>query len=620
MKTRSIYIVGVLIVLFVLAFGWKLNDYYQSEKISQQQEKIHQQTLSLKTPVSTQLSQLKNILSSYAFKLNESQINWVQLEPFIALAQVKLGPSNQFEVKNFFSKTGTKADRWTKDFLQKGLVPLKKNKRSGQATTVAKLFQTRDGEKFVTLVFLDTPDAGADGVAVISDVAYFQKFFDLQRSRKMTHVLMTDEDVVAAHSEPEYIASITAESNLNPEKFFIDAEEIRSTNLKIISYAPKSLTVSKISMPPSLLGLLFGFMLVLLGGLYYLFRPVEKIIAHQKKKQKEEAFQKAVESQTSNQVDLQSRPSADLQLRQEVMAQVFSEVKEAKTPMVLIPIEEPVVKEKETSAPEWGDLFVPPVQPEFPLQTLNEPLKNAIDLLRPHFEDNSIRLQSDLLSHIEFRNDPARLQKMFENILRNALEAVKGRQIKIVSVRSYDAADTAVVEIQDSGGGVAPENIEKIWQPFFTTKPKEQHKGLGLSESMSVARRFGGELQVSNHPQGGVLVKIIMPGGLVAGLTKNEVQVADSGSHHEKNLAAVQDSQLHELDIDAILSLDSFDISTDDISEVPTERKTIAQELAPTHFKIDTRLEIEEDPKIQFNKPSYSVDEFAVQIRKPEKS
>lgn len=658
MKVQSIYLVSGLVVLFIFAFGWKLNDYYQVEKINQQLEKIHQQTLSLKTPISTQLSQLKNILSSYAYKIDEAQINWVQLEPFIALAQVKLGANNQFEVKDFFPKAGSKADRWTKGFLQKGLAPLKQSKRQRSATTVAKLFQTRAGEKFITLIFLDKPEVGAEGIAVVSDVAYFQKFFDLQRSRKMTHVLMTDEDVVAAHSEPEYIASITAESALKPEKFFIDTEDLRSTNLKIISYAPKSSTVSKLSMPPSLLGLLLGFLLVLLGGLYYIFKPVEKLMAYQKKKQKEDAFHRAV-AQSAAEVDAAPVP-ADLRpasLIKESKASVLpaantARVSEAATSFeqaqsVLAQFALPVktgqaeptksfepaesAKAPASVSADWGYLFVPTVQPEIPAQSLNESLRAAIDLLRPLFEEHSVKLQTDLLSRIEFKNDPQRLQKMFENILKNALDSVIGRQIKMISVRSYDTTDTAVVEIQDSGGGIATENIEKIWQPFFTTKKKELHKGLGLSESLSVARRFGGELQVSNHPQGGVLVKIIMPGGLVTGLEKQAK--SEMAQKIEKPMSA--ESSLPDLDIDAILSLAAFetteaaepitrgslvDHSTAPASTVKDLANDIAKEFEPTHFKIDKRLEIVEDPKIQFNRPSYSVDSLEVRIRKPEKS
>jgi signal transduction histidine kinase len=77
------------------------------------------------------------------------------------------------------------------------------------------------------------------------------------------------------------------------------------------------------------------------------------------------------------------------------------------------------------------------------------------------------------------------------------------------------------MEIADTGLGIAPQHVERIWDPFFTTKPTGQGTGLGLSITQRVVTRLGGTIRAENRKEGGARfimeVPIGGPGGTALG-------------------------------------------------------------------------------------------------------
>ena len=92
--------------------------------------------------------------------------------------------------------------------------------------------------------------------------------------------------------------------------------------------------------------------------------------------------------------------------------------------------------------------------------------------------------------------DPYRLEVVFSNLLKNASQAVKeGGEI---TIRIIDKNDDVFIEIEDSGQGVLETNIDKIFEPLFTTK--QTGTGLGLASCKSIIEKHGGTLSVRNKP------------------------------------------------------------------------------------------------------------------------
>jgi two-component system, NtrC family, sensor kinase len=111
----------------------------------------------------------------------------------------------------------------------------------------------------------------------------------------------------------------------------------------------------------------------------------------------------------------------------------------------------------------------------------------------------------------ELSSDPAQLQQVMLNLLNNALYALRGREngeIRIVSRREDKGV---AVSVGDNGCGIEPEIIDKIFLPFFTTKPVGQGTGLGLSTIYGIVERLGGQILVSSEPNVGTVFTVRLP-------------------------------------------------------------------------------------------------------------
>lgn len=101
-----------------------------------------------------------------------------------------------------------------------------------------------------------------------------------------------------------------------------------------------------------------------------------------------------------------------------------------------------------------------------------------------------------------------RLQQVLVNIITNAADAVEGLSNRDISLSVRTAGSRAIIEVRDGGPGVPPAIAERIFDPFFTTKGVGKGLGLGLSISYNIVKDFGGDLTVSNHPEGGAVFRI----------------------------------------------------------------------------------------------------------------
>jgi PAS domain S-box-containing protein len=121
--------------------------------------------------------------------------------------------------------------------------------------------------------------------------------------------------------------------------------------------------------------------------------------------------------------------------------------------------------------------------------------------------------------------DGQKLRQVFANVLQNALEAFPPRaQEGRVIVDLHAEGDRVVVEVSDTGAGIAPEHREKIFLPFFTTKPSGT--GLGMSIVKKIVDLHGGEISVDSAPGRGTRVRVALPAAAVG---EPVAQAAESG-------------------------------------------------------------------------------------------
>jgi C4-dicarboxylate-specific signal transduction histidine kinase len=138
---------------------------------------------------------------------------------------------------------------------------------------------------------------------------------------------------------------------------------------------------------------------------------------------------------------------------------------------------------------------------------INEAIREVIDLSRSEATKNSVSLHAELAERsLVVQGDRVQLQQVILNLIINAVEAMSslddGPRELLISSETFEAANI-VVTVRDSGPGLAPGALERLFQPFYTTKPSGL--GLGLSICRSIVESHGGKLWASpNVPRGAV--------------------------------------------------------------------------------------------------------------------
>jgi signal transduction histidine kinase len=131
-------------------------------------------------------------------------------------------------------------------------------------------------------------------------------------------------------------------------------------------------------------------------------------------------------------------------------------------------------------------------------------------LLRPEAAARGIDLTATVPASLpEFTADPAQLTQALVNLVINAIQAIESRGRIEVRVTADERLQRMLVEVRDSGPGVAAEKRAAIFEPFFTTKA--DGSGLGLWIVQQIARAHGGAITVADAPEGGAVFTLQLP-------------------------------------------------------------------------------------------------------------
>jgi two-component system NtrC family sensor kinase len=150
--------------------------------------------------------------------------------------------------------------------------------------------------------------------------------------------------------------------------------------------------------------------------------------------------------------------------------------------------------------------------PEFTYQDINELIDDSISLLRICSKGKKANIIFEKKGKLPpIKIDAHQVQQVFVNILLNAMDAIEvGGQITICS-RSL--TDKISIQFIDTGSGINPEQLDKIFVPFFTTKEVGKGTGLGLSVSYGIVKNHGGTIDVESIPGEGTVFTVFLPIG-----------------------------------------------------------------------------------------------------------
>jgi two-component system NtrC family sensor kinase len=149
--------------------------------------------------------------------------------------------------------------------------------------------------------------------------------------------------------------------------------------------------------------------------------------------------------------------------------------------------------------------YARPRPPQFFAADLNATVEQAVELARQQVRSKPIQIRfAPCASLGQIVHDPVQLQQVVLNLLLNSIQAIPSEGTIEVALR--ESQGSAVIRVTDSGKGISPEVLPKIFRPFFTTR--KEGTGLGLALAKGILESHGGRIEVSSEPGKGTQVEI----------------------------------------------------------------------------------------------------------------
>jgi signal transduction histidine kinase len=166
-------------------------------------------------------------------------------------------------------------------------------------------------------------------------------------------------------------------------------------------------------------------------------------------------------------------------------------------------------------------------KPALSRQDLNELLCGLLDFLTPELAASRVEVRKELTQGLpSIRGDESQLRAVFLNLLRNSREAMPGGGC--IALATYPFEGGVGVEVRDTGGGIPPGDLTRIFEPFYSTK--ERGTGLGLAFTQQVVEEHGGMIRCESALGRGTVFMLRFPAARDAPAPTAEVAVGEAGA------------------------------------------------------------------------------------------
>jgi two-component system, sporulation sensor kinase E len=155
--------------------------------------------------------------------------------------------------------------------------------------------------------------------------------------------------------------------------------------------------------------------------------------------------------------------------------------------------------------------FLQAIRPA-PLQlkmiSLNDVVEKTLELLRPEIENRGVTVKTKLARNLTATPaDATQLQQVLVNLVKNAMQAMTTGGT--LSLQTGETSDDVWLSVSDTGGGIPQEQINRIFEPFYTTKKKGT--GLGLMIVQRIVRAHNGRIELESNAGRGTTFRIWLP-------------------------------------------------------------------------------------------------------------
>ena len=150
---------------------------------------------------------------------------------------------------------------------------------------------------------------------------------------------------------------------------------------------------------------------------------------------------------------------------------------------------------------------------------VNHAVMTAREILSHQFRLENITVRLELPETLPTVNAHShRLGQVMVNLLTNAIEALKKKpnpdhteNTRMISIRTQSDGAWVVISIEDTGIGIPEHQVDRVTEPFFTTKTEPSGKGLGLSICDQIIRGYGGSVRIDSRYSAGTTVHVMLP-------------------------------------------------------------------------------------------------------------
>jgi PAS domain S-box-containing protein len=149
-----------------------------------------------------------------------------------------------------------------------------------------------------------------------------------------------------------------------------------------------------------------------------------------------------------------------------------------------------------------------PTPPQCEPVSLNDVVEKTLALLQPELDNRGLTVKTRLARQLPVSPiDATQMQQVLVNLIKNAMHAMtKGGTL---TLQTGEGADGVWVSVGDTGGGIPQEQINRIFEPFYTTKKKGT--GLGLMIVQRIVRAHGGRIELESHVGRGTIFRVWLP-------------------------------------------------------------------------------------------------------------
>jgi two-component system NtrC family sensor kinase len=542
MKSKILSLVGLLSVLFIGAVIWRMNSFIREDRTSWAQAQMRTQILSLQQTLQSMVQDLQH--RSNLFQGSDSRHEksfWSAAEPFKAMAWIK--DMNNPTLENILVKDGSGLD----DTMLASAVKELTGKSVVRGKMLFVPWHDLQNRNWVMVVW---PWAENRKLVLWAGAEYLQGLLEPHKGTLSQLAFVNDSGQVLAHSQIEYFGTRLNDHPLfkeyktaattqgggsyqdsSGENFQGYYEVVPNSNLMIMASASHhDLLADKNKVWASFLFIGLGLVLLTLGGLAML-----KI---SDRDEEPHLNRSAFVLPTAPAPPTVSAPAAlkkeslpEPENRHEVFKKIAASLgHELRAPLIRIlgfsqmilaneqgeslrGYANSILRETRSARDILEKLFSFAQEQDIAMtpQKVEVSVKKALARIKPELQRHKVQLTEKISETTEIPLAGPLIEKALEAIFQNSMEAMERKPNKEMQLYVRKVTGGCEIVIEDNGEGIEPQNIKKVFDPFYTTRTYAKHLGLGLSAAFGVIRQHGGDLKVESQKGQGTKITISLP-------------------------------------------------------------------------------------------------------------